>query len=164
MINIINRHPCYQAGPPPFFLQISVNLGASCSNIGVFTKENMALLSSWCGYQDNIIIRGQREFVAHHNSNIGTRRAQLRNISHGGFCLQSGILSINPAITPQQSLGASHPRGQRESCCYAQLKHRHPLSTAHKVTWGLFVSNTKEFERTLVTGYRPTTWKPGVFT
>ena len=31
--------------------------------------------------------RDQREFVAQHNSNIGTRRAQLRNISLGGFRL-----------------------------------------------------------------------------
>ena len=31
--------------------------------------------------------RDKREFVAQHNSNIGTRRAQLRNISLGGFRL-----------------------------------------------------------------------------
>ena len=62
-------------------------LGVSCSNIGVFTKKNIALLPSCCGHKANIIIRGQREFVAQHNSNIGTRQAQLGNISLGGFPL-----------------------------------------------------------------------------
>ena len=82
----------------------------------------------------------------------------------GASAGKSGVLPVKPAIMPQYSLGASHPRGQRESGCYAQLKHRHPMSTAHHVTCGLLVSNTKEFERTLVAGYRPTAWKPGIFT
>ena len=56
------------------------------------------------------------------------------------------VLSIKPAIMPQQSLGDSHPRGQRESCCYAQLKHRHPLSKAHKVTWGSLCKVTKSLK------------------
>ena len=69
-----------------------------------------------------------------------------------------GLGRVRTIATPENYLGA------KESVAKEQLKHRHPLSTAHKVTWGLFVSNTKEFERTLVTGYRPTAWKPGVFT
>ena len=73
---------------------------------------------------------------------------------HGGFSWQSGVLPVKPAIMPQYSFGASHPRGQRESGCYAQLKHRHPLSIAHKITWGLFVHCNKEFERTLVICYQ----------
>ena len=47
-----------------------------------------------------------------------------------------------------------HTQGAKESIvAKAQLKHRHSFSTTHKVTWGLLVSNTKEFERTLVAGY-----------
>ena len=58
-----------------------------------------------------------------------------------------------------------HTQGAKEIIVTkAQLKHRHPLSTAHKVTWGLFVQSNKEFERTLVIGYQAMAWKLGVFT
>ena len=88
------------------------------------------------------------------------------------FLVTRGLLLIKRhPICPLNQLSCHnkawelHTQGAKESfVATTQLKHRHPLSTTHKVTWGLFVQSNKEFERTLVIGYQATAWKPGVFT
>jgi hypothetical protein len=63
-------------------------------------------------------------------------------------------------------LAQSHQKnhlGAKESVAKAQLKHRHPLSTAQNVTWGFFAVAMNK-ESTLVIGYQAMAWKPGVYT
>ena len=104
--------------------------------------------------------RDQREFVAQHNSNIGTRRAQLRNISLGGFRLielsydYPLIRLICHAYKNAWGLATQVNRDQRESVAKAQLKHRRPLSTAQKYCLGDLYSKRQEFFMTLIIGLK----------
>ena len=63
------------------------------------------------------------------------RRKATRKIAWGLGCIRTIATPLEIGSRPKENY-----LGAKESVAKAQLKHRHPLSTAQNIAWGFFAS------------------------